>query len=167
MNVLDGFHRILGSAYSVFLGRHGEVSQKSRQEERSRQSIYREANKVANAISGDQQQALIAQLQTQLSECQEQLGLLESRCAQSIEMTDDMQAEFAATAQAEGVSLPVARRLLKVIDEDHALSVPTLGRMTRDSAKRSAACLEVLDSHAHPKARQSAADEIFLARNQS
>jgi hypothetical protein len=73
-----------------------------------------------------------------------------------------VQAQFATTAQAEGVSLPVARRLLAVLLADDTPSVAQLGRFSRQAALRAAPLLEVFDDLARPRVRQGAADEIFF-----
>ena len=85
-----------------------------------------------------------------------------------MEITPDKQDEFATVAQAEGVSLSVARRLLRVVEGATTTpSVPTLGRATLEAGVRAGALLEVLDEKARPKVEQATADEIFLARNRS
>src|SRR5262249_28185137 len=76
----------------------------------------------------------------------------------------DKQAEFASTAQAEGVSLPVARRLLVTLLGDRAPSVAQLGRRTKAVGQRSGALLAVLDEFTRPRVRQAVADEIFVRR---
>jgi len=77
---------------------------------------------------------------------------------------EDRQAEFAAVAQAEGVSLPVARRLLAVVFRERTPSVAKLGRWTKAAGQRSRALLEVLDAVTRPRVRQAVADEIFVRR---
>ena len=74
---------------------------------------------------------------------------------------------FASTAQAEGVSLPVARRLLAVLLGAATPSVATLGRFSQDAARRSSRLLEVLDAEAASAVTRVTADEIFLARRRS
>jgi len=76
----------------------------------------------------------------------------------------DKQAEFAATAQALGVSLSAARALLGVLLGAAAPSVARLGRLTHRAGQQASAVLAVLDEHARPRARQVAADEIFVGR---
>jgi hypothetical protein len=71
---------------------------------------------------------------------------------------------FAATAQAEGVSLPVARRLLWPLLSQRPPSVAQLGRWSHAAAEQAAALLPVLDSVARPRVTQVAADEIFFGR---
>jgi hypothetical protein len=71
---------------------------------------------------------------------------------------------FAATAQAEGVSLPVARRLLVPLLRQRTPSVPQLGRWAHTAPQKAGALLTVLDALARPRAEQAAADEIFFGR---
>lgn len=76
----------------------------------------------------------------------------------------DTQAEFATTAQAEGVSLPVARRLLHVVLRKRTPSVAKRGRWTKAAAQRSAALLPLLDEYSRPRVQQAVPDEIFVRR---
>src|SRR5262249_47955024 len=73
-------------------------------------------------------------------------------------------ARFAATAQAEGVSLPVARRLLLPLLEQDTPSVAQLGRWAQTAAQKAEAVLSVLDAVARPRVEQAAADGIFFGR---
>ena len=86
----------------------------------------------------------------------------------AVEITPDKQHEFATVAQAEGVSLSVARRLLRVVAGSRPTpSVATLGRATLEAGKHAGGLLEVLDEAARPEVKQGTADEIFLAPNRS
>ena len=76
----------------------------------------------------------------------------------------DRLAQFAATAQALGVSLSAARALLAVFLGDAAPSVAGLGRRAQQAGRRAGALLAVLDPYSRPRARQVAADEIFSGR---
>ena len=88
----------------------------------------------------------------------------QERLEHAIEITRDKQDEFASVAQAEGVSLSVARRLLQVVAGSVTTpSVPTLGRATEEAGQRAGQLLEVIDEVAQPKVKQATADEIFLA----
>ena len=79
-----------------------------------------------------------------------------------MEITREKQDEFAAVAQAEGVSLGVARRLLLAVAGPMPVpSVATLGRATLRAGKDAGGLLGALDEAARPGARQVAADEIF------
>jgi hypothetical protein len=83
-------------------------------------------------------------------------------------------AHFASDAQAEGVSLPVARRLLSPLlakslapqpqRQPRLPSVARLGRLARAAAVRSASLLEVLDGFSRDRVRQGAGDEIFFGK---
>jgi hypothetical protein len=89
---------------------------------------------------------------------------LEERLAQVIPFDAPRQAQFVGTAQAEGVSLPVARRLMRVLLGEATPSVPTLGRMTQAAAQKATALLDVLDAVSRSQAEQVAADEIFFGK---
>jgi hypothetical protein len=158
----------IASAFAVFFGQYGDVSQMAHDREQSRQSLYREAAEVVDALDGAATQARIDELQRQLAEQQAENHALHDRLKHAVEITPDKQDEFATVAQAEGVSLSVARRLLRVVEGANATpSVPTLGRATLEAGVRAGALLEVLDEKARPTVEQATADEIFLGRNRS
>ena len=119
-------------------------------------------------MDGAATQARIDDLQRQLAERQAEIQALQERLEHAVEITPDKQHEFATVAQAEGVSLSVARRLLRVVaGSEPTPSVPTLGRATLEAGRRPARLLEVLDEAARPEVKQGTADEIFLAANPS
>ena len=156
----------IASAFAVLCGRYGDVTKMARDRERSRQSLYREAEQVANAVDGAAAQARIDDLQQQLARRQSEVQALQERLKHAVEITLDKQNEFATVAQAEGVSLSVARRLLRVVAGRRSTpSVPTLGRATLEAGKHAGPLLTVLDEAAQPKVEQGTADEIFLAAN--
>ena len=160
--------RRIASAFAVFCGQYGDVTQMARGREQSRQSLYREADQVAEAVDGAAVQAQIAELQRQLDEQQATIRALETRLKQAVEITPDKRHEFAAVAQAEGVSLSVARRLLRVMTGPRrGQGVATLGRVTLESGTKAGALLAVLDEAARPEVQQGTADEIFLDANPS
>ena len=158
----------IASAFAVLCGHYGDVTQMANDRDQSRQSLYREAEQVAHAVDGTAAQARIDQLQHQLAECQAQLQTLQDGLKHVLEITPDTQHEFATVAQAEGVSLSVARRLLRVVQRSQSTpSVPTLGRASLEAGRRAGALLGVLDAAARPQVKQATADEIFLAANRS
>jgi len=158
----------IATAFAVLCGQYGDVTQMAKDREQSRQSLYREAEQVANAVDGAAAQARIDELQRQLAERQAEVQTLQERLKHAVEITPDTQNEFAAVAQAEGVSLSVARRLLRVVKGSESTpSVPTLGRATREAGERAGGLLKVLDEAARPKVKQVAADEIFLVQDPS
>jgi hypothetical protein len=158
----------IASAFAVFFGQYGDVSQMAQDRDQSRQSLYREADEVVDAVDGTATQARIDELKRQLAEQQAENQALHERLKHAVEITPDTQDEFATVAQAEGVSLSVARRLLRVVAGSRTIpSVPTLGRATLDAGQRAGALLGVLDEAARPKVEQGTADEIFWAANRS
>ena len=158
----------IASAFVVLCGRYGDVTKMAHDREQSRQSLYREASQVANAVDGTAVQSRIDELQRQLAGQQAQIQDLQERLEHAIEITRDKQDEFASVAQAEGVSLSVARRLLQVVAGSVTTpSVPTLGRATEEAGQRAGQLLEVINEVAQPKVQQATADEIFLGPNRS
>ena len=158
----------IASAFAVLCGRYGDVTQMANDREQSRQSLYREAAQVVDAIEGAAAQSRIDDLQRQLAQQHAQVQALQERLKHAVEITPEKQDEFATVAQAEGVSLSVARRLLRVVEGSKATpSVPALGRVTREAGERAGRLLEVLDEVARPQVEQATADEIFLAANPS
>jgi hypothetical protein len=158
----------IGSAFAVLCGRYGDVTRMAEDRERSRQSLYREAEQVVEAVDGAVAQARIAELQRQLAAQQAEVKALETRLRHAVEITPDKQHEFATVAQAEGVSLSAARRLLRVMTGPRrGQGVATMGRVTLEAGKRAGGLLGVLDEAARLKVKQGTADEIFLDANPS
>ena len=158
----------IASAFAVLCGQYGDVTQMAKDREQSRQSLYREAEQVAEAVDGTAAQAQIEELQRQLAERQAEVKALQERLKHAVEITPDKQHEFATVAQAEGVSLSVARRLLRVMTGPRrSRGVATLGRATLEAGKKAGPLLKVLDEAVRPKVKQGTADEIFLAANPS
>jgi hypothetical protein len=156
----------IGSAFAVFCGRYGDVTKLADDREQSRQSLYREAEQVANAVDGAAAQAQIDALTRKLAEQQAEVQVLQERLKHAVEITPDTQHEFATVAQAEGVSLSVAQRLLRVMTGPRrSQGVATLGRVTLEAGKKAGPLLKVLDEVARPEVKQATADEIFLAAN--
>jgi ABC-type transport system involved in cytochrome bd biosynthesis fused ATPase/permease subunit len=158
----------IASAFAVLCGRYGDVAQIARQREQSRQALYREAEQVVDAIDGVAVQGRFDDLQRQLTEQRAEVQALQERLKHVVEITPDKQDEFATVAQAEGVSLSVARRLLRVVAGSNSTpSVPTLGRAALEAGERAGPLLQVLDEKVRPEVEQATADEIFLAANRS
>jgi hypothetical protein len=152
----------VASALAVLCGQHGDVTKMAADRERSRQSLYREAEQVAEAVDGAATRAQIQDLQRQLTERQAEVEALEKRLMLAVEITPDKQHEFATVAQAEGVSLGVARRLLQVMTGPRrSRSVATLGRATLEAGQKAGPLLMVLDEAVRREVKQGAADEIF------
>jgi hypothetical protein len=156
--------RRLASTAAVFFGPQGAVSHLARQRCVSRQTLYRAADAVVEAVVGTAAQQRLDALTRRLEQAQQQIAALTARLAAAVEVGAEQQAEFASVAQAEGVSLPVARRLLVVLLGTRTPSVAHLGRVAQQASRRATALLEVLDAAARPLARQVAADEIFTGQ---
>jgi len=156
--------RRIASAFAVLCGRYGDVTAMAQDREQSRQSLYREAEQVVEAVDGAAAQARIDDRERQLAEERAEVQALQGRLKRAVEMTPDKQYELATAAQAEGVSLSVARRLLRVVEGAKATpSVPALGRATLEAGTRAGGLLRVLDEAARPEVKQAAAAEISLA----
>ncbi len=135
----------IASAFAVLCGQYGDVTKMARDREQSRQSLYREAEQVANAVVGTASQARIDELQQQLAQRQSEVQALQERLKHAVEVTPDKQREFATVAQAEGVSLSVARRLLQVMmGPRRSRAVATLGRATLEAGTKAGPLLSRL-----------------------
>lgn len=163
MNTLPPPLRIANTA-AVLDGPYGAVTRQAALSRSSRQALYRDAPRVVQAVDGSDHRQ---QLQ-ELAEDNDRLRAERDRCHQQLQhavvLDADRLACFAATAQAEGVSLPVARRLLVPFLKQRTPSVPQLGRWTQAAAQKADALLSVLDVAARPCVEQAAADEIFFGR---
>jgi hypothetical protein len=158
----------IASAFAVLCGQYGDVTKMAEGRERSRQSLYREAEQVVDAVDGAAAQTRNDEQQRQIVELRAEILALQERSKHTVEITPDKRHEFATIAQAEGVSLSVARRLFQVVEGPVPTpSVPTLGRATREAGQHAGGLLEVLDEAARPLVQQGTVDEIFLAENPS
>ena len=152
----------LASASVVFFGQHGDITQHAQQRGVSRQRLYREAHSVLRDLEGPALQQQVIDLRRQVADLHARLDQFQAAHRHCVVITPDLQAEFASTAQSEGVSLPAARRLLAVFLRDSTPSVAQLGRLSRQSGLRSGPLLQVFDEYARSLARQGTADEIFF-----
>jgi hypothetical protein len=158
----------IASAFAVLCGQYGDVTKMAQDRESSRQALYREAEQVAGAGDGAETRARIDDLPQQLTRRQAEIQVLPGRLERAVEITPDKQHEFAAVAQAEGVSLSVARRLSRVVAGSAPTpSVPTLGRATLESGARAGDSHVVLDVVTRPQVKQGTAAEIFWVPNRS
>src|SRR3954470_10393618 len=99
----------VASAFAVLCGRYGDITKLAHEREQSRQSLYREARQVSDAVDGTAARARIDELQQQLAEQRAEIQALQERLKIAVEISPEKQGEFAVVAQAEGVSLGVAR----------------------------------------------------------
>src|SRR5437870_5094383 len=101
----------IASAFFVYYGQQGDVTLHAHERAVSRQRLYREAHALALAVEGSAARAHQEELTGQLAASRQQLAVLEERLRHAVVVDPDRQAEFASLAQAEGVSLPITRRL--------------------------------------------------------
>src|SRR3954463_6057942 len=81
----------IASAFAVLCGQYGDVTQMAKDREQSRQSLYREAEQVTNAVDGTAAQARIEELQRQLAERQAEVQALQNRLKLAVEITPEKQ----------------------------------------------------------------------------
>jgi hypothetical protein len=154
----------LACATAVLFGRYGDVTRLAQQHGLCRQAVYRQTDAVLGDLDGQSHCQEVRRLRQQRDQLQARGDDLQRRLEQAIGLDEDRQAEFAAVAQAEGVSLPVARRLLQVALGARTPSVAKLGRWTQAAGARAGALLAVLDEFTRPRVRQAVPDEIFVRR---
>jgi hypothetical protein len=150
----------IASAYFVLLGRHGDVTRHARERGVCRQWLYREAASLLRELAERRQQ--VECLQARLRELERQHADCQQRLREAVVLDADKQAQFACVAQACGVSLPVCWQLLDVLLGGFQRSVATLGRATQAAGRKAGELLAVLDALARRRAREVAADEIYV-----
>src|SRR5438067_9002586 len=131
----------IANAAAVLHGPHGQVTQRARQLGLSRQTLYRDTQAVLHTLDGHDSRQQLQRLREEVAALQRCVAELQDRLADAFLLDDDHVAAFASTAQAEGVSLPVCRRLLAVILDKPVINEPAkkrqppsvaqLGRMTQ------------------------------------
>ena len=150
----------IASAYFVVFGQYGDVSRYAEERGVCRQLVYREADWLRNCLATSREK--IDALEQQVRELDQQKAALEQRLTLSVELDEEKQAQLAAVGQANGVSLPVVWVFLDVLISGKQLSVASLGRRTKALGKKSGELLAVLDEFARARARQAAADELYV-----
>jgi hypothetical protein len=163
MNTLPPPLRIANAA-AVLDGPYGAVTRQAALAATSRQALYRDASRVVQAVDGAQHRQQLQHLSQDNERLRVDRDQLHKQLQHAIVLDDDQLACFAATAQAEGVSLPVARRLLLPFLKQRTPSVATLGRWSQAAARKAESVLSVLDPVTRPQVEQVAADEIFFGR---
>src|SRR5437867_1100843 len=106
-------HLRIANTAAVLDGPYGAVTRQASLAGASRQALYRDAPKVLQAVDGTDSQRRLDALQHDLDGLRAERDALQRLLQQAVVLDADGLARFAATAQAEGVSLPVARRLLQ------------------------------------------------------
>jgi hypothetical protein len=91
------------------------VSQYAELSGQNREAIYRDAHRVKQQL--EEGEALRSELQSQVEKLTAENAKLRQRPERNPFTDPDKVARYAAQAQAEGVSLPVAQRLLKILQQ--------------------------------------------------
>lgn len=161
--------RRIANAAAVLDGPHGEVTRRAQQLQCSRQALYRDAQQLLRTL---QRTHVDPTLPTARGQRNTPITPQPAAFEHAVVLQQEDFAAFASTAQAEGVSLPVARRLLqaflaracnKTTTPSRRLpSVAQLGRWSQAAARRAAALLQVLDPFSRSRVEQAAPDEIFF-----
>jgi hypothetical protein len=161
----------IANAAAILEGPHGDVTRRAHQQGLSRQALYRDTARVLQALQQPEHPPQLQPLREQLDALRSHLTALQEQLDSAVLLDEDGLAAFASTAQAEGVSLPVARRLLAPLlaqalgaARRRLPSVAQLGRWSRATARRAAPLLEVLDEFSRPRVAQAAPDEIFFGK---
>jgi hypothetical protein len=162
----------IANAAAVLDGPHGDVTRRAQQQGLSRQALYRDAQRLLQSLQDHDHPPQLQPLREQLDSLRNHLAQLQAWLDNAVVLDEDALAAFVSTAQAEGVSLPVARRLLTtLLAQSSALasarkrrvpSVAQLGRWSQATARHATAMLEVLDAFSRPRVEQAANDEIFF-----
>src|ERR1700758_2895164 len=135
----------IANAAAVLNGPHGAVTRQAALSGTSRQALYRDASQVLQAVDDSDNRQLLQNLHDDNDRPLASGDALRQQLQQAVVLDDDSLARFAATAQAEGVSLPVARRLLLPLLHERTPSVAKLGRWAYAAGQQAAALLPVLD----------------------
>jgi hypothetical protein len=133
------FPQRIACAAATLFGRYGTVTRLAQEYGLCRQSVYRQSDAVRDDLEAQTYRQENLRLRQQLEQAQACCDDWQRRLNDAVVLDPDRQAEFAATAQAVGVSLPVARRLLYVVLRERTPSVAKLGRWTKAAAQRAAA----------------------------
>lgn len=153
-------HEPIASAYFVSHGKYGAVSRYARQRGVCRQWVYREAAGLVKALTAPAEE--LAALRATVRQLRQDNAQLQERLAQAVVLDDDKQAEVVSVGQARGVTLRDCWAILDVLIPGQVASVPTLGRRAQAAGERAGQLLAVLDEAARQRAREVAADEIYV-----
>ena len=156
-------------AFAVLCGQYGDVTKLAQDREQSRQSLYREAQQVANAVDGAAAQARIDELQQQLAQRQAEVQALKERLEARRRDHPRQAARVRRRrpgrgGQPERGPAALAGRGGIATDPERA-DAGTGDPRGRHQGRR--LCSKVLDEAARPEVKQGTADEIFLAANRS
>jgi hypothetical protein len=156
--------RWIANAAARFSGIHGAVSSQARHADCSRQAIYDQARKVQAAVAaehsgGPPREPLIREIEALRRENAE----LRNRVDRAVEFSQAKQLEFAAKAQAMGLSLnQIAALLIVVLGEKAAPARSTIGRWVQAAGEAAGRVLKRLDAQCKALVLVACLDEIFF-----
>src|SRR4051795_6145868 len=94
----------ISGAFAVLCGQYGDVTRMAKDREQSRQSLYRDARQVVEAVDGAAARARIDELEQSLAERQAEVEGLRERLRNAVEISTDKQHEFATAAKPGGAA---------------------------------------------------------------
>ena len=156
--------RWIANAAARFSGTHGAVASQARRADCSRQAIYDQARKVHAAVAaeysaGPPREQLIREVQDLRRENAE----LRNRLDRAVEFPQAKQLEFAAKAQAMGLSLhQIAALLIVVLGAKAAPARSTIGRWVQAAGEAAGRVLKRLDAQCKALVVVACLDEIFF-----
>lgn len=164
----------IGNAAAVLFGSRGAVTEQAQKAGCSRETVYKHAEKVVQAVEqaqlpGPSRADLLEEnqrLRLENQQLQEQLAAAQQSTLNSIPFDHDKRLRLATLTWAMGLSLYQIEDLFCLLLGDKAL-VPdhaTLGRWLLAQARLASGVLQVLDEHAIPLVRNLSLDEIFFHR---
>ena len=156
----------IGNAAAVMCGSWGSISSRARDASCSRQTIYKHAKRVEQAVSDLQDGtpghcALLEENEQLRRENAELWETLDS----TIDFPEAKQQQFVATASAMGLSLTQILTLLAIIlPATRCPSRATIGRWVESWCTRASQVLKVLDNACKKLVLVMCIDEIFFRR---
>src|SRR6516165_4376499 len=102
----------IANAAAVLQGPWGDVTRRAPEQGLARQALYRDAQRLLQTLPDPPRPAQPQTVHGQRDALRQRLLELQAQLDGAVRIDADRLAHFASTAQAEGVSLPVARRLL-------------------------------------------------------
>ena len=149
------------NAAAALCGRRGAVTERAKEAECSRQTVYDHGRQLVERVAEQEQEnkALQAEVAKLKAECDE----LQQRVQQSVPIGTEALACFAVVSQAMGVSLRQAEELLEtLLPKERVPDHATMGRWTQAAGQRAGEVLAVLDPLCAPAVTTLCADEIFF-----
>lgn len=149
------------NAAAALCGRRGAVSDRAKEAECSRQTVYEHGRQLVERLAEQEQEN--ESLQAEVARLKAERDELQQRVQQSVPIGAEALERFAGTSQAMGVSLRQAEELLGTLlpterVPDHA----TMGRWTQAAGQRAGEVLAALDPLCALAVQALCVDEIFF-----